>query len=342
MQIIYLHKKVYQINTIDGSEYSLKAIERYEKLRLFQKLRGEGCSEKTALEAIKMSRASYFRWKRKYGAMGLAGLEDESKRPHNVRKPQWDKKTEDAVIIIRLKYRYFGKEKIAVMLKRELSKEISVSMVGRILTKALAKGTIKSVAYHFGRKEFKPRVFNKHAQRWQRGSKAKGPGQLVQVDHMQVQLNGINIKHFKAICPVTKIVVEQAYRSATSFVAAEFLKLIAAQFPFPIVSLQVDGGSEFMGEFEKGCKLLAIPLYVLPPRSPELNGTVERGNGTVKYEFYQQYDGPPKLECVQKKLQNYVNFYNSVRPHQTLKYLTPYEYYSELTKQGPSVSHVLN
>ncbi len=58
--------------------------------------------------------------------------------------------------------------------------------------------------------------------------------------------------------------VEQAYRSATSFVAAEFLKLIAAQFPFPIVSLQVDGGSEFMGEFEKGCKLLGYPFMFFP------------------------------------------------------------------------------
>ncbi len=85
----------------------------------------------------------------------------------------WNKKTEDAVIAIRRKYRYFGNEKVAVMLKRELSKEIPVSTVGRILTKALAKGTIKSVAYHFGRKEFKPRAFNNHAQRLKPGARQK-------------------------------------------------------------------------------------------------------------------------------------------------------------------------
>ncbi len=221
-----------------------------------------------------------------------------------------------------------------MMLKKNNELNISVSTVGRILRKALHKGTIKSVAYHFCIREFKPRVFNNHAKRLPSGSKAKSPGELVQVDHMEVKLDGIIIKHFKAICPVTKLVVEQAYTRATSYIAAEFLVFMRAQFPFPIHSIQVDGGSEFMGEFEKSCKAHAISLYVLPPRSPEMNGSVERGNGTVKYEFYRQYEGPPKLFVIQKRLQSYVAFYNTIRPHQTLKYLTPKEYYSELSKSA--------
>ncbi len=334
MQTYNLRKKVYQIKRIDESEYAPKVYERYEKIRLYQKLRREGCSEKTALEAIKISRAQYFRLKRRYKSLGLEGLEDESKRPKKLREPLWDSKTEKIVIAMRHKYALWGKHKLSVIINRELGVNISASTIGRILKKALSKGVIKSVACYFGRKEFKPRVFNNHAQRIRTGAKSKGPGDLIQVDHMKVQLDGINVKHFKAICPSTKIVVEQAYGSATSFVAAEFLKLMIAQFPFQISSLQVDGGSEFMGEFEKECKAQNLPLYVLPPRSPELNGSVERGNGTVKYEFYMQYDGPPKLDLVRKSLQRYVNFYNSVRPHQTLKYLTPKEYYSEISKQA--------
>lgn len=340
MQTIYLHKKVYQIKRIDESEYPEIVYKRLDKIKLFQKLRAQGCDEETALEAINMSRSSFYRWKQRYKVLGLAGLENESKRPSNIRKPCWDRKTEDLVLQMRRKYNCFGKYKIAVMIKKEHRMVVSVSTVGRIITKALSKGTIKSVAYYFRVKEKKPRLFNDHAQRLRSGNKAEGAGELVEVDHMTVQMNGIIIKHFKAICPITKIVVEQAYRSATSCVAAEFLKKIIAEFPFVIKSLQVDGGPEFMGEFEKECKALMIPLFVLPPRSPELNGTVERGNSTAKYEFYQQYDGPPKLESVQLCLQRFVKFYNSTRPHQTLNYLTPFEYYSEMSKPAPQ-SHML-
>ena len=340
MQTVYLHKKVYQINQIDESEYPEIVYKRLDKINLFKKLRAQGCDEETALEAISMSRSAFYRWKQRYKLSGLAGLENESKRPNNVRKPSYDRKTEGLVLQMRRKYNCFGKYKIAIMIKREHGVIVSVSTVGRIITEALLRGTIKSVAYYFRVKEKKPRMFNDHAQRLKAGTKAEGPGDLVEVDHMTVQLDGIIIKHFKAICPITKIVVEQAYRSATSNVAAEFLNKIIAEFPFAIKSFQVDGGSEFMGEFEKECKALSIPLFVLPPRSPELNGTVERGNSTVKYEFYQQYDGPPKLESVQLRLQSFVKFYNFTRPHQTLNYLTPFEYYSAMSKPAPQ-SHML-
>ncbi|MEE9273671.1 MAG: hypothetical protein V3U57_10475, partial [Robiginitomaculum sp.] len=50
--------------------------------------------------------------------------------------------------------------------------------------------------------------------------------------------------------------------------------------PFTIKSIQVDGGSEFMAEFEQACEDVNIPLIVLPPSRPTYNGGVERGNRT--------------------------------------------------------------
>src|SRR6516164_9619385 len=50
--------------------------------------------------------------------------------------------------------------------------------------------------------------------------------------------------------------------------------------PFPIRALQVDGGSEFAAEFEQACQQRGLYLFVLPPRSPKLNGAVERANRT--------------------------------------------------------------
>jgi putative transposase len=41
-----------------------------------------------------------------------------------------------------------------------------------------------------------------------------------------------------------------------------------------------------MAEFEEACCALGIALFVLPPRSPKLNGHVERMQRTFKEEFY--------------------------------------------------------
>jgi len=100
--------------------------------------------------------------------------------------------------------------------------------------------------------------------------------------------------------------------------------------PFPIRSIQVDGGSEFMSVFEQACAKKAIPLFVLPPYSPQLNGTVERCNGTFKYEFYslnKRFESQSELEI---KLDQFTDFYNKIRPHQNLRLLTPCQFIEKL------------
>ncbi len=61
--------------------------------------------------------------------------------------------------------------------------------------------------------------------------------------------------------------------------------------PFPVNAIQIDGGSEFMAKFEWACRDLGIRLFVLPPRSPKLNGGVERANRTHTEEFYECSSG---------------------------------------------------
>lgn len=326
-QIKSLHKSLYQIARIDETEYSEVAYKRKELLEKYKRLDQDGCSQETILEVLGMSRATYYRWKKNYEQLGLAGLENESRRPNKIRKPAWHSTLETQVINLRRQHKFYGKGKIAALLRRDFKVKASVSTVGRIISKNIKSGKVKSVSFYCGWKNAKPRIFNGHAKRIPKGAKAVRRGELIQVDHMDVNLhNGSSVKHFKAICPITKFVVEQAYTRATSQVAAEFLQHAIKSFPFPIVSIQVDGGSEFMGDFERGCQVHNIPLYVLPPRSPEQNGSVERCNGTVKYEFYYQYSGPTALHILRKSLEKYVNLYNSFRPHQALGYLTPLEY----------------
>lgn len=327
-----LPKKYYYLSRIDERDYSKITYERKEKLELVKELLVDGCTPALAFQAGKMSRATYYRWKRQYLHQGLFGLEPQSTRPKHLRFAEWDNTLVAQVIALRKRYPLFGKAKITVLLKRDYQVTVSESTVGRIIKKLVAMEKIKPVGFYTGKYNPKPRNFDDHAQRLPRGMKSKKPGELVQIDHMTVgtDSSGKWIKHFEAICPTTRYSVGQAFRKASSNNAAQFLDFVQQQLPFPLLSIQVDGGSEFMGDFEAACKAKNIPLYVLPPRSPEMNGRVERINSTVKSEFYKLYEGKGNLEVINTHLSKYKSFYNTFRPHSSLQGLTPMEYWKKL------------
>ena len=113
------------------------------------------------------------------------------------------------------------------------------------------------------------------------------PGDLVQVDTVDVRPRpGVILKHFTAADVVSRWSVAEVAGTATASVAVRMLDALASRLPYPVRAIQVDGGSEFMAEFEAACQTRGIRLFVLPPRSPKLNGCVERTNRTWREEFY--------------------------------------------------------
>jgi putative transposase len=330
MQIKSLRVISYRSWRVDDKKYLPEAEYRLQQLNHFQQLKSEGCSESTALAVLGISRATYYRWKDSYKQSGKNGLESKSCRPQQRRCHTWDKALEQQVLALRKRYPMWGKLKLAELIRREYGKTVAVSTVGRILKKLKNQGKIRSVSYYYGHtRQRRARSFHGHSQRWRQGMKSRKPGELIQIDHMKVYPQpGKCIMHFKATCPVTKITIAQAYSRATSRCAMEFLLYLQQQLPFPVGSIQVDGGSEFRSEFEDTCRQQNIPLYVLPPRSPEKNGQVERGNSTFKYEFYFTYQGSCELKFLRVELHKYVSFYNQFRPHQALNQMTPMAYFS--------------
>ncbi len=127
-------------------------------------------------------------------------------------------------------------------------------------------------------------------------------GEHVQIDHMTVRHNGVMVKHFQAWERKSKYIGAQIYTNASSKSARKFLLELIEQAPFEILSIQVDGGSEFMAEFEDACRQLNIPLYVLPPASPKKNGGVERGNRIFREEFYAKPSLPDSLGAIRNDL----------------------------------------
>jgi transposase InsO family protein len=157
--------------------------------------------------------------------------------------------------------------------------------------------------------------------------KGTKPGELLQVDHMTVSKNQITGKHFQAWAPVGRYINANIYSSATSKTAKRFLKELIRECPFKIISIQVDGGSEFMRDFEEACAELEIKLFVLPPRRPPYNGGVERGNRIFREEFYARKDLlADSIGDLRAELKKAQHKYNTYRPHHALKEKTPMEY----------------
>jgi putative transposase len=110
--------------------------------------------------------------------------------------------------------------------------------------------------------------------------------------------------------------VVAAYPSASAKNARDFLEKLIERTPFEVKAIQVDGGSEFMAEFEAACREFGVKLFVLPPRSPKLNGQVERAHRSHVQEFYDYYVGELSIEAVNRALRAWEETFNTLRPHQ--------------------------
>lgn len=324
MQQIRLHRSVYSVKSNFDNAYSKEAYFREDKLKKWAQLQEEQCDPELIYKVLEVSKATLFRWRKSYSIFGIEGLQNYSRRPNRIRKAIKNIELERCVLALRRQYPIFGKDKIKVMLEVEYGIIASVSSVGRILTDLINQRKIVSVADYCGKKTpRKRRRFDDHAQAFD-FTKATQPGEMMQIDHM---VEGI-YKHFAVICPITKLWYSQVYTKANSANGALFLEELCNFFPFKIVSVQVDGGGEFMADFELLCKKKGIKLYVLPPKSPKLNSFVERSNNTAHYEFYALHSKWRDINDLRANLRSFVAFYNEKRPHQHLKYLTPVRYFN--------------
>jgi transposase InsO family protein len=210
--------------------------------------------------------------------------------------------------------------------------------VGRILGQLKARGLLKEPPRGWVTVR-KRRLRRPYAKRKPREYAVRKAGDLVQVDSMDVRpLPNVVFKHFTARDTVSRWDVVQAHPEATAKAAARFMDSLLARMPFRVKAIQVDGGSEFCGEFEQACAQRHIQLFVLPPRSPKLNGRVERAHRTHAEEFYELYTGQFDMRSLNRGLRQWEAVYNTIRPHRSLDKRTPAEY---LRKHHPGMARKL-
>lgn len=345
MRIFALDRSFYKLYRQDIVDLSPVGQQRLRIIQGFERLRRRGITGEEAAEILGSSRSTIYRWRQRLAGHGPRGLEPGSRRPKRVRRPVWSSELVQRVESLRKSYPMWGKQTLTPLLIRE-GFEVSVSTVGRILTHLMDRGVVDRAPQLRRRLKHSRRMRRFHAQRWSRGkAQPKRPGELIQIDTMHVSLiPGVAVKHFTAYCPISRWTVSGVYKRASSLRAKEFLEKALEEFPFPVEAIQVDGGSEFKKLFEADCQARQLPLYVLPPRSPNLNGGVERANQTFRYEFYNVYELPLELEELRTQVQAFQHLYNTYRPHQSLHGQPPAEYLCLHQPRGgpptPLLSHM--
>jgi putative transposase len=302
-----------------------KAAQRRLQWILFYRFNGRNVTR--TCRHFGISRQTFYRWKRRFDRHDLSTLEERSHRPRQVRHPTWTAELAERVLSLRKQYPRWGKDKLVVLLHREKF-SVCTSMVGRILLDLKRRGALheppKPAVLRQARRKLRNRPW---AIRKPKHWRIEQPGDLLEIDTKEIRMRrGIILKHFSARDVVSRWDVVEVHHRATSLAAAHFLDTLLDRLPFPAKALQVDGGSEFAAEFEEACQQKELPLFVLPPKSPKLNGHVERSHRTHNEEFYQVQAQSDQVPVLNRQLRRWENTYNCVRPHQSLAYLTPLEF----------------
>jgi putative transposase len=318
----------------------IAVLSREAKLRLkwFDYYEAHGGNARLTCRHFGISPETFYRWKRRYNPNRLSSLESLSSRPRHLRQPTWSIELANLVLKLREENPRWGKEKLAELLHGD-GWQVSVSMVGRILKHLKDRGVLREPVYtsvSAGKRQKR----RPYAIRKPKGHLVRQAGDLVQVDTLDIRpLPGVVLKHFTAHDVISKWNVINVFSRATSANAANFLDIIQQRMPFTVKAIQVDGGSEFEASFEEKCRQQNIKLFVLPPRSPKLNGGVERAHRTHTEEFYEVTDSDFSITDLRPRLLHWELRYNTIRPHQSLKYLTPYKFIQKQKNKKEVMCH---
>jgi transposase InsO family protein len=263
-----------------------------------------------------ITRQSFYVWKRRYDELGEEGLKDRSRRPKT--SPRATPVDIVGKILYLRQHYHFGPAKIAMYLRRYHDVTISNSGVWRILKRLELNRLPASQRY------------KRLDRRWQRYEKQL-PGHQVQIDVKFIApIAGAVAKRyyqFTAIDDCTRLRVLRIYPRLNQKTAICFVDYVLERLPFPVQVIQTDNGPEFGSSFHYHVLDKGVGHRYIKPRTPRLNGKVERSHRIDAEEFYRLLDGAviDDADVFNHKLQQWEDYYNFERPHGGLGGQTPYE-----------------
>ena len=263
-----------------------------------------------------ISRKSFYKWKRRHAEHGDAGLCDRPRTPQ--RSPRATAPAVVSKLLYLRQHYHFGPGRIAAYLHRFHRIEIAGSSMHRIL-KRHGLNRLPANQKH-----------QPHGKRWQRYEKPQ-PGHRLQVDVKFLErIPGTRrrLYQFTAIDDCTRIRVLKIYDACNQRTAILFIDEVFRRLPFRVLVVQTDNGAEFQSQFHWHLEALDIRHVYIRPRTPRLNGKVERSHRVDGQEFYQLLDKDgisDDIHLFNEKLREWEDYYNYHRPHGGLCGQTPYE-----------------
>jgi len=263
-----------------------------------------------------ISRKSFYKWKRRRAEHGDAGLCDRPRVPRH--SPRATAREVVSKILYLRQHYHFGPARIAAYLHRFHQIEIAGSSVHRIL-KRQGMNRLPVNQKH-----------QPHGKRWQRYEKPQ-PGHRLQLDVKfleRIPGSRRRLYQFTAIDDCTRIRVLKVYDACNQRTAILFIDEVIRRLPFRVQVVQTDNGAEFQSQFHWHLEGRDIRHVYIRPRTPRLNGKVERSHRVDDQEFYQLLDKDgisDDIHLFNEKLREWEDYYNYHRPHGALAGQTPYE-----------------
>jgi transposase InsO family protein len=232
-----------------------------------------------------------------------------STRPH--RSPRaFSPEIISKILYLRQHY-HFGPSRIADYLRRFHQLSVAVSSVHRVLVR------------HDMNRPPANQKHRAHAKRWKRYEKPQ-PGHRLQIDVKFLErIPGTRKRfyQFTAIDDCTRLRVLKVYDACNQGTAIRFLDDVLRRLPFRVQVVQTDNGAEFQSHFHWRLEALDIRHVYIRPRTPHLNGKVERSHRIDDQEFYQLLDKDgitDDIHLFNEKLREWEDYYNYHRPHGAL------------------------
>lgn len=284
---------------------------------------------RATVDAYKIGKSTLYDWKKLFeqSRKRLNSLVPLSTRPYNTRVMQTDPRLVDFIKSVRVQYGNVSKYKLRVFVDeyaRQLNTNpLSASVIGKVIKR-------KNFFFEGKTKQKKKRIKLLYP-RLKRAPKETLPG-YVEMDSVTIYVTSRRYYFITAIDVATKVAWAKLTTTLTSSQALIALQEFISYYKHPLRVIQTDNGHEFLGEFTKHIETTNIKHEFIYPRSPKINGVVERFNRTIQEEFIQrEQEDIYNTDQFSKRLAQYLIWYNTKRPHQALNYMTPENYTKTLT-----------
>ncbi len=267
-----------------------------------------------------ISKSVFYKWLSVFDSANLKALENGSRAPVNRRKFIIPREQEDRILVLRQANPEYGKMKLKAIYERERQEAISSWKIQRIIEKYHLQRKPKPADRHFKKQALSKRKTIELKRRQQ-------PGFLVAFDSIVIYRNGQRQYIITGIDTVSKIAWARMYSTHSSATARDLFIRLYAIVKGNISNICQDNGSEFEKEFARTLASLDIPQYFSRVRTAKDNPVCERFNGILKQEFLRQGNWTTDIQDFNRRLSRWLLKYNLYRPHQSLNYLTPFQYH---------------